>query len=89
MRGVLSRFEPKDFKSLVPYAELFLTRETIDIDLTAAFPLAPSYTDLKPGQLLPTKARKKEKKYNEHSTAAGKRFVPVVVDVFGLKPSNS
>jgi hypothetical protein len=81
--GILSRLEPKDFKSLVPDAELFLTRETIDIDLTAAFPLAPSYTDLKPGQLLPTKARRKEKKYTEQSTAAGKRFVPIVVDVFG------
>ena len=83
--SVIARLEPKDFKSLVPDAELFFSATTILCDLSGVHPLSPSHltSSPKPGKALDRRATSKHAKYDSHAAASDSSFFPLVVDSFG------
>jgi hypothetical protein len=82
--SVLARLEPKDFKSLVPDAELHFAHRTVLSDLSGVHPTAPSHLiSARPGLAKNRRAQAKHSKYDPQATQAGSDFIPLVVDSFG------
>lgn len=83
--SVIARTEPKDFKSLVPDAELFFASITLLTDLSGVHSLSPSHllASPTPGQALARRATEKHTKYDPHAAATGASFSPLIIDAFG------
>jgi hypothetical protein len=83
--SVIARLEPKDFKSLVPDAELFFSALTALGDLSGVHSLSPTHlaASARPGQAMERRATAKHTKYDRQAAATDSTFYPLVVDCFG------
>jgi hypothetical protein len=83
--SVIARLEPKDFKSLVPDAELFFSSMTVLCDLSGVHSLSPTHlaASARPGLAMGRRATAKHSKYDAHASATDSSFYPLVVDCFG------
>ena len=83
--GVVARIEPKEFKSLVPDAELNFAWGTVTCDLSGVHSLSPSHLARAAvhGRAMDYRATSKHTKYDGHAALTNSTFYPLVVDAFG------